>query len=79
MATIQIRDLPEEVAETYRRRANASGKSLQSYLREELIQTAQQRSKAEVMAIVERTLANSPTPGISRETIEEARRELRGE
>jgi plasmid stability protein len=79
MATIQIRDLPEEVAETYRRRAEASGKSLQSYMREELIQTAQQRSKAEVMAIVERTLANSPTPGISRETIEEARRELRGE
>jgi len=79
MATIQIRDLPEEVAETYRRRAEASGKSLQSYMREELIQTAQQRSKAEVMAIVERTLANDPSPGISRETIEEARRELRGE
>ena len=79
MATIQIRDVPDEVAETYRRRAKASGMSLQSYMREQLIEAAQQRTKVELMAIVERTLANSPTPGISRETIEEARRELRGE
>ncbi|MGH3430225.1 MAG: FitA-like ribbon-helix-helix domain-containing protein [Mycobacteriales bacterium] len=79
MSTIQIRELPDEVAETYRRRAKEAGKSLQSYMREQLIQAAHQRTKAEAMAIVERTLANDPSPGISKQTIEEARRELRGE
>jgi len=62
-----------------RRRAAASGKSLQSYMREQLIAMAGRRDKAEMLAIVERTLANSPTPGLSRETIEEVRRELRGD
>jgi len=79
MATIQVRDIPDEVAETLRRRAAASGKSLQSYMREQLIAMAGRRDKAEMLAIVERTLANSPTPGLSRETIEEVRRELRGD
>jgi len=78
MATIQVRDIPDEVAETLRRRAAASGKSLQSYMREQLIAMAGRRDKAEMMAIVEQTLANSPTPGLSRETVEEVRRELRG-
>ena len=32
VATIQVRDVPDEVAEIYRRRAQASGKSLQSYI-----------------------------------------------
>jgi len=77
MATIQIRNVPDYVAETFRRRAKAAGQSLQAYLREHLIQAAMRPDKAEIMAILEQTLANSPTPGISRETIEETRRELR--
>jgi antitoxin FitA len=79
MATIQIRDVPDDVAETFKRRANLAGKSLQSYMRDYLIEAANRRDKAEVMAIIEQTLAGSPTPGASRETIEEARRELRDE
>jgi plasmid stability protein len=79
MATIQVRDVPDDVAEIYRRRAEASGRSLQSYMREQLIEGARRRDKAAVMAIVEQSLANEPGPGMSEETINEALRELRGE
>lgn len=79
MATIQVRDLPDDVAETYRRRAEAAGQSLQTYMRDQLIKGARRRDKAEVMAMLRQTLADNPTPGISRETIEASRRELRGE
>lgn len=79
MATIQVRDLPDDVAETYRQRAEAAGQSLQAYMRELLIKGARRRDKAEVTAILERALADSSSPGISRDTIEASRRELRGE
>jgi antitoxin FitA len=79
MATIQVRDVPDEVAEIYRRRAQASGKSLQSYMREQLIAMARRRDKAEVMAIVEQTLDCDPAPGLSDDTIRAGLRELRGE
>jgi plasmid stability protein len=78
MATIQVRDLPDDVAQTYRRRAEAAGQSLQAYMREQLIEGARRRDKAEVLALLQQTLDNSPTPGISWETIEASRRELRG-
>jgi len=76
MATIQVRDLPDEVAETFRRRAKAAGQSLQAYMREQLIRAAERPDKREIVAILEQTLASNPTPGISRETVREARREL---
>lgn len=79
MATIQVRDVPDEVAETHRRRAQAAGKSLQSYLREQLIAMAQRRDKAEVMAIVEQALDRDPAPGLSADTIRVGLRELRSE
>ena len=79
MATIQIRDVPDDVAETFKRRASVAGKSLQSYMRDYLIESAKRRDKAEIMAVIERTLANDPGPGVSWQTIDEARRELRDE
>jgi antitoxin FitA len=79
MATIQVRDVPEDVAQTYRRRAQASGKSLQSYMREQLIAMARRRDKAEVMAVVEQTLNQDPGPGLSQDTIRSGLRELRDE
>ena len=79
MATIQVRDVPDEVAEIYRRRAQASGKSLQSYMREQLIAMARRRDKAEVMAIVEQALEHDPAPGLGADTIRAGLRELRGE
>lgn len=77
MATIQVRDLPEDVAETYRRRATAAGQSLQTYMRTKLIEGVRGRDKAEAIEILEQALANTASPGISRETIEASRRELR--
>jgi antitoxin FitA len=79
MATIQVRDVPEDVARTYRRRAQASGKSLQSYMREQLIAMARRRDKAEVMAAVEQALERDPAAGLSEDTIRSGLRELRGE
>ncbi len=79
MATIQVRDVPDDVAETYRRRAQASGKSLQSYMREQLIAMARRRDKAEVMATVEQALERDPAPGLSEDTIRAGLRQLRGE
>jgi plasmid stability protein len=77
MATIQVRDVPEDVAQTYRRRAQASGKSLQSYLREQLIAQARRRDKAEVMAVVEQALDRDQAPGLSEDTIRSGLQELR--
>ena len=79
MATIQVRDVPEDVAQTYRRRARASGKSLQSYMREKLIALARRRDKAEVMAVVEQMLNQDPGSGLREDTIRSGLRELRGE
>ncbi|MGH3929372.1 MAG: FitA-like ribbon-helix-helix domain-containing protein [Pseudonocardiaceae bacterium] len=79
MATIQVRDVPDDVAETYRRRAQASGQSLQSYMREQLIAMARRRDKAEVMAAVEQALVQDPAPGLSEDTIQTGLQELRGE
>lgn len=79
MSTIQVRNLPDDVTEIYRQRAQAAGQSLQAYMREQLISVARQRTKAEVMAIVEDTLARDPGPGLTETTIVESLRELRGE
>jgi plasmid stability protein len=78
MSTIQVRDLPDEVAEVFRRRAEAAGRSLQSYMREQLIALARRRDKAEVMAVMERTLAADEGPGLTADTIADALGELRG-
>lgn len=53
MATIQVRDIPDDVHRTYRTRAAAAGMSLQEYLRDELIEGARLRSPAEIAAEVE--------------------------
>lgn len=53
MATIQIRDVPDDVHRVYRARAAASGMSLQEYLRAELIEGARLMSPAEIAAEVE--------------------------
>jgi len=79
MATIQVRDLPEDVADVLRRRAEASGQSLQAYMREQLIAMARRRDKAEVMAIMRQTLERDPGPGLSADTVVSALRELRDE
>lgn len=69
MATIQIREIPEDVYETIRRRARAAGQSIQSYMRDQVVDLAGRRTKAEAMAAVEGTLAGTESPGSTLEDI----------
>jgi antitoxin FitA len=65
MATIQIRDVPEDIHRTYRRRAADAGKSLQEFLLAELIEGARAQTPAEVVAEVREHLERSAGAGFS--------------
>ena len=52
MATIQVREVPDETYEVLLHRAKAAGQSLQQYMRQELIALARRQSKAESVAAV---------------------------
>ena len=79
MTSIQVKDIPEDVAETLRRRAVGAGQSLQAYMREHLIEFARRRTKMEYVQIIEDQLAASDAPGATAESIDEVLREARGE
>jgi plasmid stability protein len=66
MATIQIRDVPEDVHRTYRQRAADAGKSLQEFLLGELVEGARAQTPAEVVAEVRGHLERSAGEGFSR-------------
>ncbi len=67
MATIQVRELPEESYEVLRRRARRAGKSLQAYMRDQLVELAGRPTKEEAIEQVEKLLArmagSEPTTG----------------
>lgn len=65
MATIQIRELPEDAYETIRRRARAAGQSIQAYMRDQVVELASRRTKEEAWATVESALAAEGSPGAS--------------
>ncbi|MPY97927.1 MAG: antitoxin [Actinophytocola sp.] len=69
MATIQVRDLPEEAYETIRRRARAAGQSIQAYMRDQIVDLASQPTKEEAWAAVESTLAAEDSPGATLDDI----------
>ena len=52
MATIQVREGPDETYEVLVRRAKAAGQSLQQYMRQELMALARRQSKAEAVAAI---------------------------
>jgi plasmid stability protein len=54
MATIQIRNIPDDVHQRFRERAAAAGMSLQEYLLAELCQIARRRTPAELVRDLER-------------------------
>ncbi len=56
MATIQIREVPEEAYEVLRRRARRAGQSIQAYMRERVIELAARPTKEEAMAAIESRL-----------------------
>jgi plasmid stability protein len=49
MPSIQVKDVPEDVHATLRRRAAAAGQSLQEYLLEQLVNEAQTPTLAELL------------------------------
>lgn len=50
MATIQIREIPEDSYEVIRRRARAAGRSIQSYMREWVVDFAAHPTAEEALA-----------------------------
>lgn len=59
MATIQVRELPEESYEVLRRRARRAGQSLQAYMRDQLVELAGRPTKAEAVERIEAVLAGT--------------------
>lgn len=60
MATIQIRDIPEEAYEVIRLRARAAGQSIQAYMRHLVLEQTARPSKREAMAAISAALADHP-------------------
>ena len=64
MATIQVREVPEELYEVLRRRARRAGQSMQSYMREQLVALAGRPTKEEAIeeieAVLQRVHASEP-------------------
>jgi antitoxin FitA len=56
MATIQVREIPEEAYEVLRRRARRAGQSMQAYMRDQVIALASRPTKEEALAAIEATL-----------------------
>ena len=77
MATIQIRDVPDDVYENIRRRAKAGGQSIQAYMREQIIDQARRRSKEEALAAIQAAMAAEQSPGTTVESILEVLDEAR--
>ncbi|SON62374.1 hypothetical protein MSIMFI_03899 [Mycobacterium simulans] len=69
MATIQIREIPEDAYEVIRKRARAAGRSIQSYMRDWVIDFASRPTAAEALAAMEVVRRESETPGATRESI----------
>jgi plasmid stability protein len=68
MATIQVRDIPDDVYDTIRRRAQEAGQSLQAYMRDQVVAMGSRPTRAEILAEWERELHQHPTT-ITREQI----------
>jgi antitoxin FitA len=74
MATLYVRDVPDEVTQTLKERAAAEGKSLSAYVAAELARIAARPTNAEIAA---RLRDRDRTEGPSATDIVEALRESR--
>jgi antitoxin FitA len=59
MATIQVRELPEESYEVLRLRARRAGQSIQLYMRDQLIALAGRPTKEESLVTIESVLGRT--------------------
>lgn len=70
MATIQVRDIPPDDYETIRRRARSEGRSLQSYMRDVVVEFARRPTVREALASVATAREADPaSPGATLESI----------
>lgn len=70
MATIQIRDIPDEVHEELQRRARDAGQSLQAYMRDHVVEwTHAQTRKATVLRHLDELLTRDGGLGLTSEQI----------
>ncbi len=69
MATIQIREIPEDTYEVIRKRARAQGRSIQSYMRDWVVGFAAGPTAAEMVDQLEAALARHDSPGATHESI----------
>lgn len=83
MATVQVRDVPDEVAEVIAEKARAENKSVSAYLRElmaaDVKQELQRRAIERWDARLEETQARLGLPGRSSVSSAEVVREIRDE
>ena len=56
MATIQVREIPEDLYEVLHRRARRAGQSMQAYMRAQLVALAERPTKQEAVEEIERVL-----------------------
>ncbi|MGC8627931.1 MAG: FitA-like ribbon-helix-helix domain-containing protein [Acidimicrobiales bacterium] len=69
MATIQVREIPESAYEIIRKRARASGRSIQSYMRDIIVDLASRPTVEEILAMMGAARADGDTPGATHESI----------
>ena len=78
MATIQIRDIPEDAYEVIRRRARAENRSIQSYMLEHVLEFTSHPTKQEIFAKwAEREREHGSALSLTSEEIAEGIREDR--
>ena len=69
VATIQIRDVPEDAFETLRQRARLEGRSIQAYMQERVVEMAPAPTKAEHLAAIEDALGRRGGADVTAEEI----------
>jgi antitoxin FitA len=70
MATIQIRDVPDDAYEALREQAREAGQSLQAYMRGRVVEMARiQARRAEIFAELNAALATDRGSGVRTEDI----------
>lgn len=58
MATIQVRNIPDDAYEIIRRRARAAGQSIQAYMRIEIERLARESIDSDLFSEIERHIAD---------------------
>jgi plasmid stability protein len=69
MATIQIREIPEDTYEVIRKRARGAGRSIQSYMRDWVVDFASRPTTEEALAVMEAAREATNSPGAATESV----------